>query len=194
MTDASYWSAISPRDEDAFEASMRRHGPMNAVGLQRVAGDHPQDAEDAFQATFLVLVRKAATIRPRSMVGNWLYGVAYRAALRSRTAAYRKNSREKTMSMPPEPVTMDESVWEDWLPLLDQELNALPQKYRLPIVLCDLQGKTRKEAAANLGWRKERSPVDWHAREMLAKLAPGVPGSARAATAASSVASAAVQT
>src|SRR5262249_52282435 len=98
------------------------------------------------------LVHKAASIRPREKVGSWLYGVAYRAALKARTAAARRRAREQTMRKLPEPLTLEKSLWEDLLPMLDQELQRLPEKFRLPVVLCDLEGKTRKEAARQLGW------------------------------------------
>src|SRR5262245_38412213 len=124
-------------DDAAFAALVRRHGPMVLGVCRRVLSNH-QDAEDAFQVTFLVLVRKAASVRPRSMVGNWLYGVAYRAALKAKTVAARRAAREKQVSKLPEPATVERGLWEDLLPLLDQELSQLPDKYRLPIVLCDL--------------------------------------------------------
>lgn len=142
---------LASRDESAFEALVRRHGPMVLAVCRRVA-DNAQDAEDAFQATFLVFVRKAASIRPRQMVGNWLYGVAYRAGMKVRSVTTRHRTRERQMDMLPEPVTMESGLWDDLLPMLDQELDALPEKYRLPIVLCDLEGKTRKEAARTLDW------------------------------------------
>jgi RNA polymerase sigma factor (sigma-70 family) len=142
---------ITRRDEAAFETLVRRHGPMVLSTCRRILGNYP-DAEDAFQAAFLVLVRKAASVRPREMVGGWLYGVAYRAALKARTAAARRRAREQTMRNLPEPRTLEKSLGEDLLPLLDQELHRLPEKLRLPVVLCDLEGKTRKEAALQLGW------------------------------------------
>ena len=142
---------LTSREESAFEALMRRHGPMVLAVCRRVA-DNAQDAEDAFQATFLVLLRKAASIRPRHMVGNWLYGVAFRAGMKARTVTSRQRTRERQMDMLPEAVTLESGLWDDLLPVLDQELDALPEKYRLPIVLCDLEGKTRKEVARTLNW------------------------------------------
>jgi RNA polymerase sigma factor (sigma-70 family) len=106
------------------------------------------DAEDAFQATFLVLVRKAASIRSRETVANWLYGVAFNTALRARTLKARRGSRERQVAEMPEPEAVpQEADWQDLQPLLDQELNRLPEKYRSAIVLCDLEGKSRKDAA-----------------------------------------------
>src|SRR5260370_1081955 len=139
---------LAQRDEVAFEALVRRHGPMVLGVCRRVLGN-AHDAEDAFQATFLVLVRKAPSVRPRERVGNWLYGVAYRTALEARTSAARRRFKERKMSRP-EAAAQD--VWQDVRPGLDQELNGLPENYRIAVVLCDLEGKTRKEAALQLGW------------------------------------------
>jgi RNA polymerase sigma factor (sigma-70 family) len=142
---------VAGRDEAAFAALVRRHGPMVLGVCRRVLRD-THDAEDAFQATFLVLVRKAAAVRPREAVGNWLYGVAYRAALKAREAGARRRARERQVRALPEPATVAQGLWHDLLPLLDGELAHLPDKYRLPIVLCALEGRTRKEAARQLGW------------------------------------------
>jgi RNA polymerase sigma factor (sigma-70 family) len=142
---------IEHRDEAAFAALVRRHGPMVLGVCRRILG-HCHDAEDAFQATFLVLVRKAASVSPRDMVGNWLYGVAYQTALKARERASRRRMRERPMIELPEPEATAHDLWDDLRPLLDQELSRLPDKYRVPIVLCDLEGKTGKEAARQLGW------------------------------------------
>jgi len=110
-------------------------------------------AEDAFQATFLVLIRKAAAIRRPRLLANWLYGVAQRTALRARRPAARRGSQLKLeidMLAAPEA----ERVWHDLRPVLDEELNRLPEKYRLPILLCYIQGRTNEEAAKQLGWPK----------------------------------------
>src|SRR5437867_8973662 len=115
----------------------------------RVLGKH-HDAEDAFQATFLVLVRKAASIVHRDKVANWLYGVAHQTALKARATAAKRGAREKQVTAMPEPAREEQGPWDDLQPLLDQELSRLPQKYRTVIVLCDLEGKTRKEAARHL--------------------------------------------
>jgi RNA polymerase sigma factor (sigma-70 family) len=142
---------IGQRDELAFEALVRRHGPM-VLGVCRRVLRNPEDAEDAFQATFLVLVRKATSIGQRELLGNWLYGVAYRTALDARAATTRRRARERQVSPMPEPEAGDEAdVWRDLRPLLDQELNRLPDKYRVLVVLCDLEGRTRREAARYLG-------------------------------------------
>ncbi len=138
-------------DEAAFEAIVRRHGPM-VMGVCRRLLRHDQDAEDAFQATFLVLVRKAAAIASRELLANWLYGVAVNTARKARAAAAKRRGRERQVIDMPEPYAQPPDPWDDLQPLLDQELSRLPDKYRVPIVLCDLQGRTRKEAARQLGW------------------------------------------
>ncbi len=141
---------LSDGDEDAFAALVRRHGPM-VFGVCRRLLPSWQDAEDAFQATFLVLARKASAIQPRAKVGNWLYGVAYRTALEARTLLAKRRAKERPLRDVAQPEAVDES-WRRLQPLLDSELNRLPDKYRMAIVCCDLQGKTRKEAARELGW------------------------------------------
>jgi RNA polymerase sigma factor (sigma-70 family) len=140
---------ISARDEAAFSALVRRHGPMVLGVCRRVVG-HEADAEDAFQATFLVLVRKAASIAPRERVGNWLHGVAYRTALEARTLRARRLAHETLVPQLPDPVATPRQTEPDWQPLLDEELSRLPDKYRSALVLCDLEGRSRKEAAEQL--------------------------------------------
>jgi RNA polymerase sigma factor (sigma-70 family) len=118
------------------------------LGVCRRVLANAHDAEDAFQATFLVLVRKATTIRPAAMVGNWLYGVAHRTALEARRAAARRRVKEAQLAL--RTATPDDTLT-DLRPVLDEELARLPGKYRAALVLCDLEGKTRKEAARQLG-------------------------------------------
>jgi RNA polymerase sigma factor (sigma-70 family) len=141
---------IARGDEAAFAALVRRHGPMVLGVCRRVVGD-PHDAEDAFQATFFVLARKADDIRPRDMVGNWLYGVAYRTALKARTVRQRRRAVEKQVQNMPHPAIVEQEVWNDIQPLLDQELTKLPDVYRTPVVLCDVEGRARKDVARQLG-------------------------------------------
>jgi RNA polymerase sigma factor (sigma-70 family) len=137
---------VRSRAEAAFAALVRRHGPMVWGVCRRVLGGY-HDAEDAFQATFLVLVRKAASVTHGEKVANWLYGVAHRTALKARAAAARRHTRERQVTAMPEPAARPQDSWSDLEPLLDQELSRLPDKYRAVLVLCDLQGRTRKEAA-----------------------------------------------
>ncbi len=145
-------SFVSQKDESAFEVLVRRHGPMVLGVCRRVLRNH-HDAEEAFQATFLVLVRKADSIVPREMFANWLYGVAYRTALKARSMIAKQRVRERQVMEAPEPEAIEpDHCWRELQPLLDQELSRLPDKYRVPIVLCDLQGKTGKDAARQLGW------------------------------------------
>jgi RNA polymerase sigma factor (sigma-70 family) len=141
---------ISRRDEAALAALVQRHGPMVWGVCRRVLRSY-HDAEDAFQATFLVFVRKAAAIAARELVGNWLYGVAHQTALKARATAARRKERERQVTQMPEPAVAEPGQWHDLQPLLDAELSRLPDKYRAVIVLCDLEGKTRKEVAHQLG-------------------------------------------
>jgi len=153
LTDAQLLEAfVSRKDEAAFAALVRRHGPMVLGVCRRVLRNH-HDSEDAFQAAFLVLFRKAGSIAPRAMVANWLYGVAYRTALKARSMITKHRVRERQVTEMPEPVADEpDNCWRDLQPLLDREMSRLPDKYRVPIVLCDLQGQTGKEAARQLGW------------------------------------------
>jgi len=141
---------VSRRDEAAFARLVERHGPMVLGVCRRLLG-HRQDAEDAFQATFIVLARRASSVRPREQVGNWLYGVAYRTALGARRLAAKRQAREKQVNDMPHPAVEPDALWQDVRPVLDEELDRLPNKYRLPIVLCDLESRTRKEVARQLG-------------------------------------------
>ena len=141
---------VSRRDEAAVAAIVQRHGPMVWGVCRRVLGNH-HDAEDAFQATWLVLVRKAPSILPREMVANWLYGVANQTALKARGMTAKRQAREKQVNEMSEPEAPTEAdLAHELQPLLDQELSKLPDKYRIAIVLCDLEGKTRKEVACQL--------------------------------------------
>jgi RNA polymerase sigma factor (sigma-70 family) len=140
---------LARRDEAAFEALVQRHGAMVLGVCLRVVGQ-AQDAEDAFQATFLVLARKAASVQPPAAVGRWLYGVAYRTALKARAAAAKRRAKERQAPSPGAPHAQDCGV--EIRAVLDQELSRLPEDYRAAVVLCDLEGLTRREAALHLGW------------------------------------------
>jgi RNA polymerase sigma factor (sigma-70 family) len=151
MTDGELLECfISGRDDGAFADLVRRHAAMVWGVCRRVLSCH-QDAEDAFQSTFLVLVRKAASVTPRHMVANWLYGVAHQTALNARASAARRQARERQVTEMTEPASPEQNLWLDLQPILDQELSRLPARYRSAIVLCDLEGKTRKEAARQFG-------------------------------------------
>ena len=136
-------------DECAFATLVRRHGPM-VLGLCRRVLRHEQDAEDAFQATFLVLARKAPSVVKCESVGSWLYSVAYRTALQARLVAARRRAREKQVDAMPHPEVAPPEA-QDWRPLLDAELTRLPEKYRAAVVLCDIEELSRREAARQLG-------------------------------------------
>jgi RNA polymerase sigma factor (sigma-70 family) len=141
---------VALRDETAFEALVRRHGPM-VFGVCRRILRNDADAEDAFQATFLVLVRKASSIRPKGMVSNWLYGVAHNTALKARVMIQKRRTKESEAGMMPRGKSAEEA-WTQMQSVVDTELSRLPDKYRVPIILCDLEGKTIKEVVHHLGW------------------------------------------
>jgi RNA polymerase sigma factor (sigma-70 family) len=140
---------VATRDEAAFAALVRRHGPM-VLGVCRRVLRHQQDAEDAFQATFLVLARKAGSVMNQESVGSFLHGVAHRTALQARSVNARRRARERQVEEMPHP-TVAAVEPPDWLPLLDRELGRLPEKYRAAVVLCYLEGRSRREAARQLG-------------------------------------------
>ena len=139
---------IAEKDHAAFEALVRRYSPMVFRVCLRIIRNH-HDAEDAYQATFLLLARKAASLRARDMVANWLHGVALRSALKAKTLRVKKRERERPLgladpaALPPDP---------DLQSVIDLELSRLADVYRLPILLCDLEGKSIKRAAQQLGW------------------------------------------
>jgi RNA polymerase sigma factor (sigma-70 family) len=141
---------LRDRDGPALEALVQRHAPM-VWGVCRRALAH-QDAEDAFQATFLVLVRKAASLRSPELLPNWLYRVACQTARKARQRAAKRRSREKQLSWMPEPSTepRDAALASELRDLLDEELSRLPAKYRIAVMLCDVEGRTRHDAAQQL--------------------------------------------
>jgi RNA polymerase sigma factor (sigma-70 family) len=141
---------VSRQEAAALEALVRRHGPMVWGVCRRILRNH-HDAEDAFQATFLVLVRKAASVTPREMVGNWLYGVAQQTALKLRATGAKQRARERRVVDMRNPAVEEQDRSDELQSVLDRELNRLPDKYRVAIVLCDLEGRTRKAAARQLG-------------------------------------------
>lgn len=191
---------LHDRDESAFETLVDRHGPLVLSVCRRYLRD-PRDVEDAFQATFLVLVRRGGDLRDRDALASWLYGVARRVAIRARSNALRRRDREGTRTE-----TLDETSAkptppvDDALETLDEELARLPEKYRAPLILCHLKGRTYDQAAAELGWppgtvrsrtararallrgRLTRRGVNASATLPLLRLMPAVPASLVAAT------------
>jgi RNA polymerase sigma factor (sigma-70 family) len=139
---------VGRRDEAAFELLVWRHGPM-VLGVCRRVLRNPADAEDAFQATFLALAGKAGGIARGGAVGPWLCRVALRAALRARTTAAKRVTQTLPADLPSPEV--GGPAERDWQPILDEEINRLPERYRRPVVLCHLQGCTLAEAARQLG-------------------------------------------
>jgi len=137
------------RDHDAFAVLVRRHGPMVLAVCRRLLGD-VTDAEDAFQATFVVLARKAGARGWQESIGGWLYEVAYRCASKIRAASARHRCQAQVPDMPNRETTSDVERHE-LRAALDDELSRLPEKYRAPLVLCYLQGKSNEEAARLLG-------------------------------------------
>src|SRR5262245_62118211 len=133
---------VTRREEAAFEALLHRHGPM-VLGVCRRVLRNEADAEDAFQATFLVFVRKAASIRSRNTVSSWLYSVAHNTALKAKGMNHKRRVKERESGIASKEESRAE-VWQELQGLLDAELSRLPDKYRVPIVLCDLEGKTIK--------------------------------------------------
>ncbi len=141
---------IEHGDDRAFAALVRRHGPL-VLGVCRRHLPH-HDAEDAFQATFLVLARKAASIASPELLGNWLHGVAHNTARKARAMIAKRHRREKQVTAMPEPEVAEHGLQPDLKPILDHEIRRLSEKYRLPLFLCDLEGKPRREVARQLGW------------------------------------------
>ncbi|HMF11933.1 MAG TPA: sigma-70 family RNA polymerase sigma factor, partial [Gemmataceae bacterium] len=151
VTDADLLARfLAYRDEAAFELLLWRHGRMVWHLCRDVTRDE-HAAEDAFQATFLALVRKAATIRAHDSLGAWLHRVAYRVALRARRRPL-EIATANLAEVPAHAETPDAASLRELRPLLHQEVQRLPAKYRTPIVLCYLEGLTHQEAARRLGW------------------------------------------
>ncbi len=138
-------------EASAFEALVRRHGPMVLGVCRRVLRDG-HAAEDAFQATFLVLLRRADALDRRHPLAGWLYTVAYHVALRARAEAARRRRTEAAALPHPHAEPAGELLWRELRPVLDEELDRLPQHYRAPVVLCYLEGRTNEEAGRLLGW------------------------------------------
>ena len=162
MTDGQLLELFTARRNDdiaefAFEALVKRHGPMVMGVCRRILRDS-HDSADAFQATFLVLARRAGGVRVDDSLGRWLYGVSRRVALQARASAARRLSREVAGAEPAEIANLDSACHrqrdrdqEDLFAALDEEVARLPEKYRAAVMLCDLEGTKHDEAARRLG-------------------------------------------
>src|ERR1051326_5706356 len=137
------------RESTAIEALVRRYAPM-VWGICRRRVASPHDAEDAFQATFLVLVRRAGVVRPSGLLASWLYGVALQTARKTQQLANKRRGREKqVMAMPePKPKQVDDQA--ELQAVLDEEIGRLPDKYKTVVILCEFHGKTRAQVAREL--------------------------------------------
>jgi RNA polymerase sigma factor (sigma-70 family) len=155
------------RDEAAFAVLVRRHGGMVLQVCHGLLSNHA-DADDAFQATFLALACQARSIRSHGSLGSWLYGVAYRTALKARAANATRQHHEAQARAAARAEVMDELTWREAQGIIHQELARLPEKYRAPLVLCYLEGKRQDEAERLLAWPhgKLRSMLE-RARERL---------------------------
>jgi RNA polymerase sigma factor (sigma-70 family) len=149
-------------DDTAFAVLVQRHGPM-VLGVCRRTLGHEHEAEDAFQATFLVLVRKAGGIRKRDSLAGWLHGVAHRIATKVQSKSMRRRELEEKAARDVEQPAMDSANWDELRKVLDEEIQRLPNRLRVPFILCHLQQKTHAQAAAEL--RLERSSVSVRLRQ-----------------------------
>jgi RNA polymerase sigma factor (sigma-70 family) len=138
------------QQESAFSALVRRHGPM-VLGLCRRMLGNVHDAEEAFQATFLVLFRRAPALSRRGLLANWLYTVAYHVALKAKASHARRRLRERQVGEMRQTESHPQEIWSDLQPVLDEELARLPEKYRALVILCYLEGKTNEQAARLVG-------------------------------------------
>ena len=157
LTDAQLLELFLTRhgdeSEDAFAALVHRHAPMVLGVCRRMLRD-PDDADDAFQATFFILARRAASIGRREQLASWLHGVAVRTASEARRSTARLRARERRLMEVSRVDSAPAEEWDDHLPLLDEELNRLPRHYRAALVACELEGKPRAQAARELGLRE----------------------------------------
>ena len=147
---------LETRDDVAFEAIVARHGPMVLSVCRQILGD-PHDVEDAFQATFLILLRKAQSIRNHKKLGEWLHGVAHRVSMRARADGSLRRARDARRAceagFPGEPTEppVDAGALEQ-ADAVHDEIRKLPDKYRIPIIMCYLEGLTHEQAAERLSW------------------------------------------
>ncbi len=181
-------SYVEHRDEAAFAAVVARYGPMVLSVCRGVLRD-PLDAEDAYQATFLILMRKAGTVRRVDALGGWLHRVAHRVALQARAdAAHRRTEEQKAGQNAVERGSSSATAeTEELRRVLHAEIDRLPERLRLPLVLCDLEGLTREEAAGRLRWtegtvRGRLARAKRLLRDRLSRRGVAVSASALAAT------------
>src|SRR5207248_2259038 len=139
------------REEAAFATLVQRHGPL-VLGVCRRLLRREQDAEDVFQATFLVLARKAGSVRWRDSVAPWLHAVAHRLALKARAEAVRRRRHERQAAEARPAADAGDLSWREAAAILEEELGRLPERYRAPLLMCCWEGKARDEAARLLGW------------------------------------------
>jgi len=155
LTDGQLLERFSTRSaeaaEMAFAALVERHGPMVLRVCRNTLRD-PDEVQDAFQATFLVLVQKARSLWVRDSLGPWLHRVAYRVATRARSSAARRRKHERRAAATRQTLVSNRADWDDTVALLHEEIDRLPERYRVPVVICDLQGLTHEKAARHLGW------------------------------------------
>lgn len=167
LDDAGLLRGFAAGNADCFAAIVRRHGPM-VLGVCRRLLPNPADTEDAFQAAFIVLVRKARSLRHPERLAGWLYQVAYRVARKARRRVVDRRDKERALVDAVAEAPVPDLVWRELRPVLDEELNRLPENLRLPVVLCFLQGLTKREAARRLSWPEGTvSSRLQHARERL---------------------------
>ncbi len=154
LTDAQLLARYrTQRDSDAFAELVHRHGPLVHSVCRRIL-HHEQDSEDACQATFLVLASKASSIRKAVSLASWLHGVAYRIAMRAKKTLGRQHQNVGDAAAPTQDLPVTAAALREAQLIVDEELNRLPEKYRAPFILCCLEGKSRPEAARELGWKE----------------------------------------
>jgi RNA polymerase sigma factor (sigma-70 family) len=162
---------VARRDESAFAALVERHGPL-VLGVCRRVLQNPSDAEDAFQAAFIVLACKARSISQPDLLSSWLYRVAYRTALRAWAASAARKDRQALVGDVAVAPMAPDADWADLRPVLDEEIERLPTKYRVPFVLCYLEGRTNDEAARRVGCAKGTigSRLAWARQRLRSRL------------------------
>lgn len=142
---------VGNKDETCFSTLVERHGPRVLRVCRRVL-TKPDDVEDAYQATFLVLIQKAPTLRDTSALGNWLHGVAHRVSIQLRRDLARRHKYERMRAESGPPSRDGERAWDDSVQTVREELGTLPDAYRVPLELCYLRGQSHEQAASTLGW------------------------------------------